>query len=67
MGLEINLSASFKEFLGEACEKMPLDITFYEEESICVIKRDSCEYHRLEKEMHLCNKKTYTFIPLNVR
>jgi len=63
MGLEENLLEAPRLFLGKMCEEMPLDITLYEEESICTIQRESCEYHKSEKEAHLCNKKTYTFIP----
>jgi len=63
MNLKRNLLEAPGIFLGKLCERMPLDITLYEKDSFCTINRESCEYHKSEGEAHLCNKRTYTFIP----
>jgi hypothetical protein len=62
MSLNETLLEAPKIFLGKLCERMPLNITFYEKDSFCMIKRESCGYHKLEGEAHLCNKQTYTFL-----
>ena len=67
MGLESNLSNSSNEFFGKLCEKMPWDFTIYEKESFCTIKREFCEYHNSEGDVHFCNKRTYTFLPHPIR
>jgi len=63
--LQQNLLETPRVFLGKLCEGMPLDMTLYEERSICTIERESCEYYKLVGRVHLCNKRTYTFLPQN--
>ena len=44
------------------CEKMPLDLTLFEEGGICKKPSKYCEHSK--KNSNLCHKKTYTGIPL---
>ncbi len=42
------------------CEKLPLDITFYEINGFCTKPNEDCDYCEKRKdELYLCNKKTY--------
>jgi hypothetical protein len=42
------------------CEKLPFDITLFEEEGQCTKQSDRCRYLRKEGEcLYNCYKKTY--------
>lgn len=50
-------------FLEGMCETLPPPIAFYEENSMCTIKRKSCKYVQFNKEIgYVCRKKTYTLL-----
>jgi hypothetical protein len=48
-------------FLEQTCERLPLNLAFYEKNGMCTAKSEICKYSQfLKKEEYLCRKMTYT-------
>ncbi len=55
------------DFLAKVCEKLPLNITFFENNGFCERAYPECQFAQKVSDCdnHLCTKKTYT--PLQER
>ena len=48
---------SLEQSLSILCEKLPFEITIYEEKGRCEIKRKACGYCNPSEKEYLCTKK----------
>ncbi|MBN2881414.1 hypothetical protein JXM83_05170 [Candidatus Woesearchaeota archaeon] len=54
------MKPNLEKILINLCEKLPQDITLYEEDFCCLKKTDDCKYSKKHGDKYLCYKKTYT-------